>query len=53
MVSELGLTRGPGFEPPLFNLNPPFVYFKVHEGIFGFFYSLHAGMGLHVREGVE
>ena len=31
----------------------PFVYLKVHEGLFGLFDSQSAGMGLHVREGVE
>ena len=51
MVSELGLAGGPGFEPSPCNLIP--IYLKVHEGLFGLFDSPRAGMGPHVREGVE
>ena len=51
MVSELGLAGGPGFEPSPCNLIP--IYLKVHEGLFGLFDSSRAGMGPHVREGVE
>ena len=36
----------------IFILNP-FVDLKVHGGLFGLFDSPHAGMGLHVREGVK
>ena len=32
---------------------PPFVYLKVHEGLFGLFDSQRAGIGPHVRKGVE
>ena len=57
MISEFGLAGGPGFEPPLCNLNLTLVYLKIHEGLFGLFDSQHAGagasMGPHVREGVK
>ena len=52
MVSELGLAGGPGFEPSPCNLIP-ICLFENHEGLFGLFDSPRAGMGPHVREGVE
>ena len=49
MTSELGLTRGSGFEPPLYNLFP---ILKVHEGLRLVRSTLHMqGMGPPVREG--
>ena len=53
MVSELGLAGGPGFEPFPCNLIPICLFEKVHEGLFSLFDSPRAGMGPHVREGVE
>ena len=52
MVSKPGLVGGSEFEPSL-AIESPFVYLKVHEELFGLFDSPCAGMGPHVREGVE
>ena len=49
MVSELDLARGLGFKPPLCNL----FGLKVYGGLYRFFESPWAGVGLHMREGVK
>ena len=33
LLTELGLARGPGFEPPICSLNPHLFILKVHEGL--------------------
>ena len=53
MVSELGLVGSSGFEPPLYNLFAICRFKSSWRTLFGLFDSLHAGMGLHVREGVK
>ena len=57
MVLELGLERGLGFEPLLCNLNigSPFVYLKVHSGLYGLFDSPCARVWgrMHVKEGIK
>ena len=57
MISELGWTRGPGFEPPLYSLNirSPFVYFKVRSGLCRLFNSPRAQVQgrMHMRKGVK
>ena len=52
MVSELCMVEYPGFEPSPCNLIP-ICLFEVHEGLFGLFDSPRAGMGPHMRKGVE
>ena len=54
MVSELGLARGPGFEPPLYNLNPHlFIWKSMKDDPFDLFDSPCASIRPHVREGVK
>ena len=51
MVSEPGLVRGLGFEPPCCNLFP--IDLKVHGGLYLVCLTPRVGMRLDVREGVE
>ena len=51
MVLELGLAKSPRFETSLCNFICLFE--SLRRIMFGLFDSLHAGMGLHVREGIR
>ena len=52
MISEFGLSGGPGIESPFCNLSP-FIDLKVHGRLFGLFDSSRTSVRLHVREGVK
>ena len=53
MVSEPGLARGLGFEPPPCNLFPICLFESPRRTLFGLFDSSREGMRVHVRESVK